>query len=396
MIIVRRRPAPSDTREGELRRRCDEMLASTDPHDRSAAIWFAGFRPEWQAAVRLRPLLADARWEVRRAAAEALGQLGDAESAGAIRTAIGRETDPHVRVEMLSALSAVGEPQLVSLGIELANDPHPFVRQAGLAAIAAGLRASKESAAADATRTIIELAAAAIGDRNVRIRTAGLTLLGLLEPDDVDIVLAKIGEDAGALAQAAVATETPGPFVSRLHERYHREPAAVEGSLASALASSAAVRAACPGWPDAVPMPLLLAVAERWADPVPAAAVATRLDEATDAAQLRAIALVQRDPTLSLALLRRALAGQNLLGGLLPLVLEKTFDARLGNSLAEWEQWTNANAATISERRARRARGGLVTPSTAIDNDADRGTAPELEADRAGQAPPGAGGLAPD
>jgi hypothetical protein len=395
MIVVRRRPAPSDTREGEIRRRCDEMLASTDPHDRSAAIWFAGFRPEWQAAARLRPLLADARWEVRRAAAEALGQLGDAESAGAIRTALGRETDPHVRVEMLSALSAVGEPQLVSLGIEHASDPHPLVRQAGLAAIAAGLRTSEGSVAADATRTLVELAAAAIGDRNVRIRTAGLDLLGLLEPEDVDLVLAKTG-DAGALAQAAVAAETPGPFVARLLQRYHREPAAVESSLASALASSAAVRAACPGWPDAVPMPLLLAVAERWADPVPAAAVATRLDEATDAARLRAIALVQRDPTLSLALLRRALAGQNLLGGLLPLVLEKTFDARLGNSLAEWEQWTNANAATISERQARRTRGGLVTPSTTIDNDTDRGTAPELEADRAGQAPPGAGGLAPD
>jgi hypothetical protein len=110
MIIVRRKPAPSDDRLTQMRATAEQGLTSPDWQAASAGAWFAGFFPDWRLAPQIMPLLTHEHWAVRRSAAEALGRLGHKPGAAAIRAAIAKETDTHALADELYALAQL-EPR---------------------------------------------------------------------------------------------------------------------------------------------------------------------------------------------------------------------------------------------------------------------------------------------
>ncbi len=128
MLVIRRRPAPSDPRLEAMRARAVESLASTDWQALSAGAWFAGFFPEWDLAARLLPLLGHQHWAVRRSAAEALGRLQHRPAANVLRQAIERETDAHALADMLYALARIGHRDAKALARRYREHAHPVIR----------------------------------------------------------------------------------------------------------------------------------------------------------------------------------------------------------------------------------------------------------------------------
>ncbi len=311
MVLVRRRPAPADDRLAVMRTRTEAQLQATDPAALTAGAWFAGLHPDWKLAPALPPLLTHARWEVRRAAAEALGRLAPAglppAAEAALLTAFRKETDAHARGDQLLALAHLGHAGALALCTESLDHKDAFVRRQ---ALNAALVLSGPSQSADpAKRALLTpLAERGLSDLDSRVRRVALDLL---VKTDAPQVIAR-------LANASVAERD---------------------DLATVVAGSDAafaeyLKAGRPGGPG-----FLLPLAARRADPALAAALAEHLPRLTpaEAPAFGTAAQRQQDPALTRKLFAQRQTLPPALAGWLPSILEHTYTARLGHDLANWE-----------------------------------------------------------
>ena len=129
MIVVRRKPAPSDNRLERMRSDAEQHLSSPDWQTASAGAWFAGFFPDWNLAPRLVPMLKHEHWAVRRSAAESLGRLRYSNASAALRAAIDRETDSHALADQLIALVQLRHRDAAALCKKYSTSPDIFIRQ---------------------------------------------------------------------------------------------------------------------------------------------------------------------------------------------------------------------------------------------------------------------------
>jgi len=172
MIVVRRQPAPVDNRMEQIARRTEVQLASNHPKTLTAGCWFAGLLRDVQQIDRLAELAQHDQWTVRRAAVEALGRIGHADSAEAIARVLQSETDTHVLSDALLAAARIpGAPLGPACQKALAH-PCPLVRQHAVrAAIQWQQRHPGETIDRIATDALLRQAratAAADPDRRIR------------------------------------------------------------------------------------------------------------------------------------------------------------------------------------------------------------------------------------
>ncbi len=318
MILVRRKPAPADPRTDEQRERTLTQLGATDPAALSAGAWFAGFHPEWKLSGQLVPLLRHANWEVRRAAAEALGRVGDAAAGAALVALLKNEKDAHVFGDAVLAVARLNHPQAtdaISAGFAHTS---AFARLQSVNA-AETLAKRAASAPTPAPASVSELATKAVRDPDLRVRQAGIGLFALVDP-------AGCVKAAGALSASSSPTER----------------AAWIRAIAERDAAFAAYRAA--GFPGGIE--LLLGVAAQRTDPAISAALRPVWQTAAKdhPREFALAARRQRDPALARELFAQRAQLPQFVADYLTLILENTFDARLGNVVADWEKWLSASA----------------------------------------------------
>jgi hypothetical protein len=318
MILVRRKPAPTDPRNDEQRERTLAQLRATDAAALSAGAWFAGFHPEWKLSGQLVPLLSHANWEVRRAAAEALGRVGDSAAGDALVALLKNEKDAHVSGDAVLAIARLNHPQAAAAISTGFAHTSAFVR---LQSVNAAETLAKRAAAAPAPApaSVSELAMKAVRDPDLRVRQAGIGLFALVDP-------------AGCVKTAGTFSASSSPT----------ERAAWIRALAEHDAAFAAYRAA--GFPGG--LELLLGVAAQRADSAISAALRPIWQTAAKD-HPRDFALAarhQRDPALARELFAHRAQLPPFVADYLTLILENTFDARLGNVVADWEKWLSASA----------------------------------------------------
>jgi len=291
MIVVRRKPAPPDDRWTKMRERTEQQLASTDWQALSAGAWFAGFFPDWGLGPKVVPLLKHDRWQVRRAAAEAIGQLHHLAALNELAATIETERDTHALADELAALCYLEPVRGGKVCAKFLGHPSVLVRCRAVAG------------AWDA--------AAALADPDLRVRIEGIRLLVDLE------------SEKGVALAAARATDA--------QERPHW----ADAFTASNATFAAYLKGGMQG-NDA----LLLAIAGRRAAPELAKALLARAAElaAAEPAAFAHAAIVQRDKPLARALFAQRSTLPRDLAAALPLILEHTFDARLGDVMEDWEQ----------------------------------------------------------
>lgn len=338
MIVVHREAPTPEDRVSQLREHARQLLASSDWTDQSAALWYMGFFPEWDATDTLQAHLEDERWEIRRVAAEGLGRLKQAASGDALVAALGSETDVHAKVEMLQALAAIGDERILALSIEQGSDGHPMAQLAALRGLAAGLQNSGRSRATD-SEAIREMARRGIVSSDPRIRAAALDLIGDLDSGSHIFLAGVFDDDFDVRVRIATADGDKDAMLGRLLEFIARYASGSQAPVVAAIADNDDLRSAFINRADEMPVALLLAIAQRRSDAEVAGALARRLDEVTDNAALRQAAMRQRDPVLTTELFARAGTAPYEMGGNMAMILEHTFDARLGNSLADWRAW---------------------------------------------------------
>lgn len=324
MILVRRKPAPADPRLAELRARTEVQLKSSDPVALAAGAWTAGFHAGWKLGDALIPLLSHARWEVRRAAAEALGRIGHAPAAAPLRATLEKEKDSHALGDALVALARLRHADAAALCERHATTHRDgYVRRLAIEAWRELAWRSGQSPSAPQVDEVYaklatEAAVRALADGDLRVRRAAVALLGRIAPERA-VTLAstsgEVAEDPSLRAEwAAVLAENDAAF-------------------------NAWLKLGRPGGMD-----LLLAVAGTRSTPELAAALlplAGKLDPVHAAAFARA-AERQRNPALARALFQQRQTLPPALATHLTTILEHTFDARLGGSLADWQQWLKA------------------------------------------------------
>jgi len=133
----------------------------------------------------------------RKRAAECLRALGSPASAPMIATALGRENDPAIKVALLSALTAIGEPSTTAaLVLREVSDANPEVRAAALDAAAHLLKERAEP-------TLTE----ALEDVSAPVRRRATLLLGFMVTSSaVDAVITMLSDqDSGVARTAALA-----------------------------------------------------------------------------------------------------------------------------------------------------------------------------------------------
>jgi len=150
---------------------------------------------------------------VRRRAADGLRALGSKGAAPLLAVALGRERDPEVKVSLLAALGALGEPSAASLAWRELSDERPPVRAAALEA----------GAALDRAGALPRLSGA-LADPSALVRRRAVVLLGFTPGQAAEEALssALADRDAGVARTAAVALSG-------------RPSALAQGALARAL-----------------------------------------------------------------------------------------------------------------------------------------------------------------
>ncbi|MHB0937682.1 MAG: hypothetical protein ACYC6A_14940 [Armatimonadota bacterium] len=312
MILVRSKPAPKDDRIEKMRLKTVDLLKRAHWEDISAGAWYAGFYPEWKMADGLIPLLAHEHSMVRRQAAESLGRLGHAPAANALAAQIAKETDPHALGDMLYALAQLNDPRFPTLAQEkMSGSNQPHVRKQCLRG--AQLYLAKQPKLDD------------------KLKAFGTALFEL---GDADLDRRVYSEAAPVLGFA-----DPQRCLALWKESYAGGDTRHRDALTAIVAKNdALIDAALKGMPaDAN---ALIALAGLRADPRLATALTARLDEVAKAGNwwtIVAAAGTQADPAFAKALFARR---NTLPDGLKPYVttvLERTFNARLGNDAEAWE-----------------------------------------------------------
>jgi len=317
MVIVRRGKAAADTRFENLEKQTRAQLESTDAETLSAGAYFAGFQPQWRLGEKLVPLLANARWEVRRQAVESLGRLGHMPAAPVIVKMLEREPDAHCRGDALIALARMKAPETEALCLEAVTNRHWFVRSQALRAARIAVCGPEDEASADdgtdAGPFAERMIEAGLLETDPRLRDELIGLLGRID-------------SARTFAGAVSAEQTDANDL----------PAWARALAGNETAFGKYLEQDLPGGDG-----LLLAIARVRRQPRLAQALAARLDGITKdnaTAWAEAMAL-QRDVALS----REALAQRKRLPreftAHLAYILNYTFDARLGSDIDDWEAW---------------------------------------------------------
>jgi hypothetical protein len=312
IILVRRKPAPADLRSDELRQRTTTQLQSTDAMTLAAGAWFAGFHRDWKLAAQVAPLLQNKSWEVRRAAAEALGNIGDSAAGDAIVSALKTEKDAHVFGDALLALARLQHGAAERSLVEGMKHPSAFVRRQAVAGAESLARAAKPESMPQFAR---DLAKQAIADPDLRVRQSGISLLALSDP---------------SACVAAAAKEFSSSEAALERATWAQSIAANDGAFAAFRAAK------FPGGNG-----LLLGVAGQRADTSLAAAMRPAWREAAKESPRDFIiaARRQRDPQLARELFANRKELPQPVADVLPVLLEHAFEARLGNTMSDWEAW---------------------------------------------------------
>lgn len=194
--IGRQSIAPSDRQAVE-----DALLSATrtknDDAVRAAAAWALGRVASERATRKLEGLLADRNEvpDVRRAAAEALGQIGRVGIVGALGNALRDDTDSSVRSTAASALGLTGQDIAISVLLKaLGSEREPAVRRE----IELALRSMK----ADVQGSSL---AAHLKDGSARVRLAAIRRLGVTtDPKALEALLQCLGDQEYEVRQAAI------------------------------------------------------------------------------------------------------------------------------------------------------------------------------------------------
>ncbi|MHB9108937.1 MAG: HEAT repeat domain-containing protein [Armatimonadota bacterium] len=315
MIAVHETPAPADDRLQQMQARATELLASQDWEDLTAGAWFAGFYPEWKLADRIMPLLAHENGMVRRAAAEALGQLKYAPATDMLAARIPQETHPHACAEMLMALAALDDARFPKLAQVALDRPQAYIRMQALRAArdylsrrrAAGTLTPEQRAFGE------QLFAHAVDDLDRRVYGETIPLLAAFDPPRCLAMLRDPATDErfrGALYDIVAGDEA-------LVAEYLNTPPDDRG---------------------------LIELASRRADDRLVSLLLARLDALTaqNPVGLYRAAERQRNPKLTRTLFAQYANLPEPLKGHATLLLEHTFNARIGNDPDTWTEWLAA------------------------------------------------------
>ncbi len=173
------------------------------------------------------------RAEPRPAASaiRALGQIGSAEAAPALRALLqAREADPNLRLEAVGALGALRDHASLDVILDAAGDPWPALR-------AASLRAIKDIDA----DTFLVVLSGLDPDSHVSVRTAIVSLLPSLGPDLAMPRLTAMLADRDARVRASVIAalmampERPDGFAATLTELLGDGDVMVRAAAATAI-----------------------------------------------------------------------------------------------------------------------------------------------------------------
>ena len=315
MILVRRKPAPADPRDAEILKRTQDQLKSSDPAALAAGAWTAGFHPEWELSRSIVPLLTHARWEVRRAAAEALGRLGDRDASAALLAALKRETDAHVLGDGLVAFAGLGEAEAQRLFEKSLSHPDAFVRRQALAATRIfGGREERFLGAMDSNEFGVRMAERGLADPDRRVRRAAFDLLLTASP-------------ARAAERLAAAFSPSSPTLPAERSDWAHAAIATDSTRHGYFGA---------GRPGGTP--LLLAIASHQADRTLVAALGTMLEklEPADIPQFAAAARRQADKALAKRLYESRDKLPPELAPHLPSILEHAYGAAVGSDMAAW------------------------------------------------------------
>ncbi len=312
MIVVRRNEPPADDRLAHKRRRVDSLLASTHALDIAAAVWFAGHFPEWDMAGQLMPFVNHEQWEVRRAAAEALGQLRHQAAGAAIAEAFERETDCHAKGDQLVAMARLGHAAAWRYcAAAMANGENVFLMQQAVRAAHVVLETGAVAAADAMTFTL-----AAVAQPDLRVRREGIRLLASLDP-------------------AALVDGCLNAFAGAAHD-----PAQPDWAAALAGCNEAFGMYLQRGAPGGAT--LLLAVAGLRGHPELAPDMASGLEgiNTDNVAEWTRALLRQANPALTRAVFEKR-DTVPAIDGALPGVLNAVFDVRLGADMEDWQKWVS-------------------------------------------------------
>ena len=174
-----------------------ELLADADDDTRAAAIGIASVFDDVRIVPSTIPLLKDADWWIRIAAADTLGRLKDPR---AVEPLIAALADEDVRWTAVEALGRIGDPRALNALGKMLADPQPNVRIEVLEAL-------KNFAHPQVPQVITKVAS---GDTDRNVRSHALAILDELAKDD-----AAKAQAAGVREQALRARSAQGE--PRLH-----------------------------------------------------------------------------------------------------------------------------------------------------------------------------------
>ncbi|MEQ1869951.1 MAG: HEAT repeat domain-containing protein [Vicinamibacterales bacterium] len=206
------------------------LVSDQHPYTRAFAVKGLGATKDKAAVAALIPLVSAPEMTVAVEAVRSLARLGDASAAPALlRLLQARGTDPHVRVEAVAAIGAVGGVGVTDVLIDLLGDPTPAIRGAAIRSFAQcdpeGFMAVLSGLDTDNDWTVRSALASALGAMPA---DAGLPRLRtMLDDMDVRVVPSVL---------AAIAKLKPGDAGSIALTRLKAEDAVVRSAAAQAVA----------------------------------------------------------------------------------------------------------------------------------------------------------------
>jgi len=258
------------------------------------------------------PLLDHENGMVRRSAAEALGRLKYAPAADVLAARLPRETHPHACAEMLMALAALDDARFPALAQAALDRPQAYIHMQIMRA-ARGYLARKRAA----------------GKLTPELRAFGQVLYGFAVDDPDRRVY---GEAIPLLAAfdplRCLAVLRDPETDDRFHAALYDAVAGDETLLAECLKTP----------PDDL---TLIELASRRADERLVTLLLARLDVlvAQNPGGVYQAAECQRNPALTRAIFTRDATLPEPLKGHATLLLEHTFNARIGNDPEAWSEW---------------------------------------------------------
>ena len=321
MILVRRGDAGSDDRTDRIRERTQEQLKSDDWHALSAGAWFAGYHPQWNFAEQLVPLLTHEQWDVRRTAAEALGRLKYQRAADEIVAVLSDERDSHALGEQLIALARLGDSRIKQCAKDGLSHLDAYVQKQAMRSVVeyADATLQKESHE-DVKSFVLDTAKIGLAAADIRVRKTAIDLVSRYDAKHaVEAFFAasdnlEVGNDRDLWADAL---------------------AKHDGSFAQFLQQL-----------DSANDSFVLLIATRRKDPQLANALAAQINAITNETARTYIraAITQKDDHLTRALFQNRKSLPKDITTYLPIILEHTYDARLGGVLSDWEHYLQSGS----------------------------------------------------